>query len=854
MSRHRLIAMSLRSRFTGCADPRSVRPRTGARTGSRVARVRVTRVLAGIRFVLAALLLAAALIAAPVEAIVYVTPTDESLVDRSPVIVFGEVLAAEPAPVDGLLSTDFMFQVEEVLKGFVPGSIIVVRQPGGRGPDGLVGAVMGLPTLVEGDRVLLFLDPANAVYRTVELSLGMFFEAPAPGGAVLLREASLDEDVSPPGSPAAQRQANGPRDAERFRRWIADRASGVEREADYFAPELGENPAALAQAYKLTRSVPECDRSGELLRWPEFDRDRGVGFFVQAGGQPGVPGGGISQVLAGMRAWNGDPRSRSRLTSRGARNEEFKLEADKRNSITFEDPHDEIAGSFDPSEGGILAINWVFFFCGQANEPHRIPGGGSRQALAIVESNITTQDGFQDWLARSADPRRDFEEIMGHELGHALGIGHACDPKEGLACNGVTGDALMRAFVHGDGRGARLGADDRLAVRALYPRIDPVGPVTPAAATDLTVTPISQTELELRWQDRSSNETAFDVYERMIDSDFERIATLDRNSTSLVIQNIPPATFRAYQVVARNGGGSALPTPEAGATTFAEVAECAEDEDTLCLNDGRFRVEVRWETSQDSGRAETEPLINDTGGFWFFSPTNTELVVKVLNGCDYNERYWVYAGGLTDVKVIMTVIDSETGVAATYYNPPATPFRPVQDNESFAVCSQGGNYYGQSRYLLTDGELESARGGTDRTSRYAAALAEAPRPGRVLAPQENGACKADDRTLCLEDGRFAVRARWETADGAGDAVAWRLTSETGLYWFFNPDNVEMVVKVLNGCDFTGHRWVYAAGLTDQEVSLTVTDTETGVEKAYGNPAGALFQPIQDKLAFPCSTP
>ena len=826
--------MSLRSALTRCAGLPSVAP------------------------ALAALLIAAVLIPAPAEAIVYVTPTDESLVDRAPVIVFGEILAAEPAPIEGLLSTDFLFQVEDVLKGFVPGSIIVVRQPGGRGPDGRVGSIMGLPTLAEGDRVLLFLDPANAVYRTVELSLGMFFEVPLPGGTVLLREASLVEDMSLPGSSAAQRQANQPREAERFRRWIADRASGLERAADYFAPELGENPASIAEAFRLTVSPGGCARAGFPLRWREFDRNRGVGLVVQAGGQPGVPGGGMAQVLAAMRAWNNDPRSRTRLISLGRSNEEFSLGVDEQNSITFEDPHDQIPGSYNPQLGGVLAINRVFFYCGQADEAHRIPGGGSGQALAIVESNITTQDGFEDWLGTKATPRRDFEEIIGHELGHALGIGHACSPLEGgPACDELTNEALMRATAHGDGRGARLNADDRNAVRALYPEIGPVGPVVPAAATDLTVTAMSQTALELRWRDRSSNETAFDIYERMVDSDFELLETLDRNSTSLVIENIPPATYRAYQVVARNNRGSSDPTPEAGATTLAEVTACLEDDDTLCLNDGRFRVEVRWETSQDGGLADAgalTDLTNDTGDFWFFSPDNIELVVKVLDGCSFNERYWVYAGGLTDVKVIMTVIDSDTGVAATYYNPPGTPFRPVQDNESFDVCPQGGNLYGQSRYLLTDREMESARGGSNRTSRFAAARAEASRAGRVALPRGNGACEADDRTLCLEDGRFAVRARWETADGAGDATAWPLTADTGLYWFFGPNNVEMVIKVLDGCEINGHRWVFAGGLTDVAVAMTVTDTETGDERRYGNPAGTPFQPIQDIEAFSCSTP
>ena len=108
-------------------------------------------------------------------------PADDVMVERSPVIVFGEVVATEPGPAGGPLSTDVMFQVEEVLKGFVPGGTIVVRQPGGVGPDGLVGRVVGLPMLADGDRVLLFLNPVEGVYRTVELGLGMFFETTGRG-------------------------------------------------------------------------------------------------------------------------------------------------------------------------------------------------------------------------------------------------------------------------------------------------------------------------------------------------------------------------------------------------------------------------------------------------------------------------------------------------------------------------------------------------------------------------------------------------------------------------------------------------------------------------------------------------
>ncbi len=802
----------------------------------------------------------AILIAPAAHALVYVMPTDEAMVERSSVIVFGEITAAEPAPVEGIPSTDFMFQVEEVLKGFVPGGTIVVRQPGGIGAGGMAARVMGLPALVEGDRLLLFLDPVEGVYRTVELALGMFFEVQAGGGTFLLRDSSLHwEGPVPDDARSNERlRARLPRHAGPFRRWIVDHAAGREQPADYFAADLGQGPVAVASPYNLTRVPTGCERPGTRLRWRGFERGESVDMVVQASGQPGAPGGGRSSVLAGMRAWNGDPRSRAHLVLSGFTDEEFTLAPNGENSIGFEDPQDQILGSFDPEIGGILAITAAYFWCDASNPPHPVPGGRRAEAYEIVEANIATQDGYREWLAQNTNPRRAHDEIMTHELGHALGIAHSCADEASGSCNDLTDQAIMRALAHGDGRGGALNRDDRNAVRALYPLTGPAGPVGPAAPSGLAVTAISQTELELRWQDRSGDETGFEIHERMVDSEFMRIATLPANTTSVVIEDIPPATFRAYQVIATNNRGSSNPTLEVGATTLAPVAECTEDGDTVCLSQGRFRVELQWESADDAGPGAAVPLTNDTGYLWFFEEENVEVVVKVLDGCDFNQRYWVFAGGLTDVEVVMKVIDSETGVAATYYNPPGTPFEPVQDQETFAVCPQGANLYGESRYLLGEEEMEALRGGMDLAAVPVPAErgSQRPLPFRLPQAQEGGGnCVPDEQTLCLEGGRYAVRATWEKADGrTGAAVSWPLTGNTGLYWFFERSNVEIVLKVLDGCALNGHRWVFAGGLTDVGVKMIVTDTETGEEQRYGNPPGAPFQPIQDLNAFSCAVP
>jgi lysyl endopeptidase len=113
-------------------------------------------------------------------------------------------------------------------------------------------------------------------------------------------------------------------------------------------------------------------------------------------------------------------------------------------------------------------------------------------------------------------------------------------------------------------------------------------------------------------------------------------------------------------------------------------------------------------------------------------------------------------------------------------------------------------------------------------------------------------CVANATTLCLNGGRFAVTVSWARPNGtsgAGQAVP--LTSDSGYFWFFNSANIELVVKVLQACSISNHFWVFAAGLTDVEVVMTVTDTNTGAQQVYTNPQGTAYVPVQDTSAFPC---
>ena len=116
-------------------------------------------------------------------------------------------------------------------------------------------------------------------------------------------------------------------------------------------------------------------------------------------------------------------------------------------------------------------------------------------------------------------------------------------------------------------------------------------------------------------------------------------------------------------------------------------APCVVDASTICLHGGRFSVKAAWRSTSDDGIGSGLKLNDDTGYFYFFSPNNTEVIVKVVSACvDPFDSYWVFAAGLTNVEVTITVTDTQTGAVRTYVNPLNTPFAPIQDTSAFATC------------------------------------------------------------------------------------------------------------------------------------------------------------------------
>ncbi len=299
------------------------------------------------------------------------------------------------------------------------------------------------------------------------------------------------------------------------------------------------------------------------------------------------------------------------------------------------------------------------------------------------------------------------------------------------------------------------------------------------------------------------------------------------NGGAYTIEDDGPAVFS----VSSQQGESSL------YSLVSTLAPCSPTASVLCLGGDRFEVEVEWtDFSGGSGAGRARPLTEDTGSFWFFAEDNLELVVKVIDGTPLNDHHWVFYGSLSDVGYRMTVTDTSTGRRRVYTNPPGT--------------------------FASQGDITALRGDVTEARPKSGSTLRPDGPGSKTVSLSVGSSRDAARrrvmgvastcglpeALCL-GGRFSVRVRWtDFQGGAGGGSPLELTSDTGAFWFFDQENIELVVKVLDGRTVNGKFWFFYGALSNVAYEIEVLDTETGVVRTYSNPAGN-FGSRGDTAAF-----
>jgi hypothetical protein len=333
----------------------------------------------------------------------------------------------------------------------------------------------------------------------------------------------------------------------------------------------------------------------------------------------------------------------------------------------------------------------------------------------------------------------------------------------------------------------------------------------PAVPAAVSAEAVSATSVRLHWTGVGP-ETTIHVELRSPFAGYAEAAEAPGEQSEVLVTAMTPDTPYTFRLFSRNLAGTSPYTAEVHATTLGVEGPCRNDGAHLCLLGGRFEVGARFRIPQSPfthglGTAIEVPGSQETGMFWFFAPGNVELVVKMLDGATINGRFWLFYGALSDVEYWISVRDTVDGRRRTYHNPPKE------------ICG------GADTQAFVHGGLASS--------------VESSVGALVDERSDPGPCEESETALCFGDGRFEVTVEWsnprqEGHAGSGRAVPGLDTGETGFFWFFDPANVELAVKVLDGRAVNGNFWFFWGALSDVEYTIRLRDTLTQAIATYHN--------------------
>ena len=216
-------------------------------------------------------------------------------------------------------------------------------------------------------------------------------------------------------------------------------------------------------------------------------------------------------------------------------------------------------------------------------------------------------------------------------------------------------------------------------------------------------------------------------------------------------------------------------------------------------------------------------------------------------------------GNVLPLQFSRAVVDTTTGTCSN--DATSTWTRP---QDIYSDPTIGGTYGGASGSptMLADGSVvgqlhglcgQDPNAGCDPGESVAdgAFSVSYPEVQSFLAPgtSVNGPCVADANTACVLNSRFQVTVRYRAAfdDNPADTAALvkpvtgfaSSTFETAFFYFNSPNNIEMLVKLLDqgNKDSAGRPTiaVLSGSATPLRVELTITDTTNGASKTYISP-------------------
>ena len=387
----------------------------------------------------------------------------------------------------------------------------------------------------------------------------------------------------------------------------------------------------------------------------------------------------------------------------------------------------------------------------------------------------------------------------------------------------------------------------------------------PGTVSNLTARATGDTSVRLTWTDNSSGELGFRVLALV--SGWFGVFEAGAGSESIEIEGLARGGSYVFLVWpyddaglgSRSVASLSLGTVRPGPTAPTRLA--------WGVVDGVAHLTWKDNSSRESGfeiqyrpEYETQDTTVVGGGRWTrvaLVPANTtSFVLDAGEGVDY--RVFAYNGaGFSRASNtvrgmpapggdppeedggLMVVPSGETSVELTWTGRWTRPARGTLVIEARNPAS-GWTEVGRSEATAGGTMIAGLEPETPYTFRLRSGAADHSPEASATTGAFQGACREGADYLCLRDERFEVRAHWSRPDvleefGLGTAVPVDISDESGLFWFFESENIELVVKVLDGREINGAYWVFFGALSDVEYWITVRDAMTGERRTYHNP-------------------